>query len=79
MKRLLAFALITAASVAVPAFLMSAPTAAQPPVQRWEYTNCYCSEGRSWMENEAAINKLGAEGWEMVTTMNGRIYFKRPL
>ena len=50
-----------------------------PHLQRWEYVNYYCSEGKSWVENEAAINKLGAEGWEMTGTLNGRIYFKRPV
>jgi hypothetical protein len=55
-----------------------------PPRQRWEYeTLCLDVEDDAEQE-KAAMNKLGAEGWELVSTYrlsDGGTYFffKRPV
>jgi hypothetical protein len=50
-------------------------------MQKWEYK---IVEGAYWPDDEGLINKLGGEGWELVTvTFNDSgspklYYFKRP-
>jgi hypothetical protein len=43
----------------------------------WEYlVRIYCG---SKSDHQDMINKLGADGWELVTIWDGLFHFKRPL
>jgi hypothetical protein len=41
-------------------------------MQRWEYKIVY------FTEEEARLNALGNDGWELVSVYKGAMYLKRP-
>jgi hypothetical protein len=46
-------------------------------MQRWEYQCIYNTTGAVEPVTEW-LNRLGAQGWELVTVEGGFFYFKRP-